>query len=88
MESVETTYSLGKMAYESKRIKPFFHSKVRVDPEDPMKTTYPGVFIQPMAQFQKDGNIAYLGASCKENEKIFEKIGSLDNYIPPKDSRK
>ncbi len=88
METVETTYSLGKMAYESKRIKPFFHSKVRVDPEDPMKTTYPGVFIQPMAQFQKDGKIAYLGASCKENEKIFEKIGSADNYIPPKDLRK
>ncbi len=49
METSETTYSLGKMAYETKKVKPFFHSKVRVDPNDPMNTTYPGVYIQPMA---------------------------------------
>jgi hypothetical protein len=88
METSETTYSLGKMAYEQKRIKPFFHSKVRVDPTDPMYKTYPGVYIQPMAQFQEGGKIAYLGGSCKENEKIFEKIGSPANYVPPAELRK
>jgi len=88
METTETTYSLGKMAYETKRVKPFFHSKVRVDPNDPMNTTYPGVYIQPISQFQKDGKIAYLGGSCKENEKIFKGIGSYENYRSPAQLRK
>jgi ABC-type branched-subunit amino acid transport system substrate-binding protein len=88
METSETTYSLGKMAYETKKVKPFFHSKVRVDPNDPMNTTYPGVYIQPMAQFQNGGKIAYLGASCKENEPIFKDIGSPKNYVPPAELRK
>jgi len=88
METTETTYSLGKMAYENKRVKPFFHSKMRVDPNDPMNTTYPGVYIQPIAQFQNDGKIAYLGGSCKEDEDIFRNIGSLQNYITPAELRK
>ncbi len=90
METVETTYSLGKMAYEQKRVKPYFHSKVRVDPNDPQHTTYPGVFMQPMAQFVNDGKIQYLGASCKENEKIFERVGggSQKDYVLPADLRK
>ncbi len=87
METTETTYSMGKMAYETKRVKPFFHSKVRVDPDDPYKT-YPHVYIQPMAQFQNGGKIAYLGASCKENEDIYKNIGSIKNYVPPAKLRK
>ncbi|MBA7562300.1 hypothetical protein ES708_03952 [subsurface metagenome] len=88
METVETTYSLGKMAYEQKRIKPFFHSKVRVDPNDPQHTTYPGAFIEPHAQFQNDGKIQYLRPSCKENEPIFEGIGSPSDYVLPAELRK
>jgi hypothetical protein len=88
METTETTYSLGKMAYETKPVKPFFHSKVRVDPDDPMKTTYPGVYIQPIAQFQDGGKIVYLGGSCKENEKIFEGIGTPRNFVYPAELRK
>ena len=76
------------MAYETKPVKPFFHSKVRVDPDDPTKTTYPGVYIQPVAQFQDGGKIVYLGGSCKENEKIFEGIGSPKNYLSPAELRK
>ncbi len=32
MEDVETVYSLGKVKYETQKIKPFYHSRVRVDP--------------------------------------------------------
>lgn len=88
METTETTYSLGKMAYETKKVKPFFHSKVRVDPYNPDKKTYPGVYIQPVAQFQEGGKIVYLGGSCKENEKIFKGIGSPKNFVYPTELRK
>jgi len=89
METTETIYSLGKMAYEQKRIKPYFHSKVRVDPENPYKT-YPGVFIQPIVQWQNDGKIVYVGGSCPENEPLFEKIGmgKPENYVFPAELRK
>ncbi|MBW2672884.1 MAG: ABC transporter substrate-binding protein [Deltaproteobacteria bacterium] len=90
METTETTYSLGTMAYEQKRVKPFFHSKVRVDPADPLNKTYPGKFLQVMAQFQNDGKIVYLGGSCKENEGLTEKIGwgKPGNYVYPAELRK
>ena len=90
METTETTYSLGKMAYEQKRVKPFFHSKVRVDPADPSHKTYPGVFLQPMMQWQNDGTVAYLGGSCPENKAFGEKIGmgKPSNYVMPAELRK
>jgi len=90
METVETTYSLGKMAYEQKRVKPWFHSRIRCDLSDPLNKTLPGVYIQPMAQFQNDGKMQYIGASCKENEGIFKKIGAgtAKDWVMPAELRK
>ncbi len=88
METTEATYSLGKLAYEQKRIKPYFHSRVRLDLSDPLNKTIPGVYLQPMAQFQTDGKIRYVGGSCEENETVFEKIGSSKDYIMPGKLRK
>ncbi len=88
MESTETTYSLGKMAYETQKVKPYFHSKVRIDLSDPMTKTIPGVFYQPMAQFQNDGKIQYLGASCEENEPKYKGIGAPTDYVYPAELRK
>ena len=67
MEDVTTEYSLGKVKYETKRVKPFFHSRVRVDPNNPWKT-YPGFYYQLLVQFQEGGKIAFLNESCYENE--------------------
>jgi len=90
METTETTYSLGKMAYETKKIKPYFHSKIRVDPADPSHKTYPGVFIQPMVEWQNDGKVGYMGGSCPENKAFAEKIGmgKPENYVFPAELRK
>lgn len=88
METVETTYSLGKMAYENKRVKPFFHSKVRVDPDDFQHTTYPGVYVQALGQFQNGGKQQYLGGSCKENEAICKGFGSPSDFVMPAELRK
>jgi len=88
MEEVETTYSLGKMKYETKKVKPFYHSRVRVDPNDPLNTTYAGYYYQPIVQFQKDGKIVYLWGSCKENEKALKKYVNPKNYMPPAKLRK
>jgi branched-chain amino acid transport system substrate-binding protein len=59
MEDVETTYSLGKMKYETRRIKPYFHSRMLVDPNNPFNM-YPGIFLFNAAQFQKDGKVAWV----------------------------
>ncbi|MCK9273486.1 MAG: ABC transporter substrate-binding protein [Syntrophales bacterium] len=88
METSETTYSLGKMAYETKKMKPYFHSKVRIDLSDPMTKTIPGAFYQPIAQFQNNGKIQYLGASCVENEPKFKGVGSTADYVYPAELRK
>jgi len=88
METVETTYSLGKMAYEQQRVKPYFHSKVRVDLSDPIDKQLPGVYLQPIAQFQNNGKIQYLGASAKENEAVFEGVGKSSDYVMPAELRK
>jgi ABC-type branched-subunit amino acid transport system substrate-binding protein len=88
METVETTYSLGKMAYEMKKVKPYFHSKVRVDLSDPLDKQLPGVYLQPIAQFQNGGRMGYLGASAKENESAFEGVGSPKNFVMPAELRK
>ena len=73
MEDVTTEYSLGKMKYETKKIKPFYHSRMRVDPNNPWKT-YPGYYYQLLVQFQENGKIAFLNESCPENEKAMSKF--------------
>jgi ABC-type branched-subunit amino acid transport system substrate-binding protein len=79
MEEIETVYSLGKMKYETRRIKPYFHSRVLCDPNNPYYM-YPGTYMLPIAQFQKDGKIAWV---VDENGKAIPK-----NYIPPDKLRK
>jgi len=88
METTETTYSLGTMAYEQKRVKPYFHSKIRLDLSDPLNKHIPGAYLQPIAQYQNDGKMQYLGASCKENEAIFKGIGSPSDFVMPAELRK
>ncbi len=82
MEGVETVYSLGKMKYQTQRIKPFFHSRVLCDPNNPF-FMYPGYYLLDIAQLQKDGKIAYLAINPG-----FEKYASSKNYIPPANLRK
>jgi ABC-type branched-subunit amino acid transport system substrate-binding protein len=87
MEEVTTPYSLGKMKYQTQRIKPFFHSLMRVYPNDPYKT-YPGQFFQPMGQFQKDGKVVIISESCAENEKILKKFLHPELYKTATELRK
>jgi ABC-type branched-subunit amino acid transport system substrate-binding protein len=79
MEEVETVYSLGKMKYETRRIKPFFHSRVLCDPNNPYHM-YPGYYLLAIAQFQKDGKIAWV---VDENGKALPQ-----NYKTPASLRK
>jgi ABC-type branched-subunit amino acid transport system substrate-binding protein len=74
MEEVESLYSLGKMKYQTKRIKPFFHSRVMCDPENPYYM-YPGYWLYALAQFQKDGKMAWV---VDEKQKAIPK-----NYVSP-----
>jgi len=78
---------LGKMKYETKKVKPFYHSRVRVDPNSPYKT-YPGYYYQLIVQFQKDGKIAYLHESCEENEPLVAKWVDPKRYRTPAELRK
>ena len=87
MEEVATPYSLGKMKYQTQKIKPFYHSLMRVDPNNPYKT-YPGQFFQPIAQFQKNGQIVFVSESCPENEKIMKKYLHPELYRTPAELRK
>ncbi len=87
MEDVETVYSLGKMKYETQRIKPFFHSRMRVDPKNVYKT-YPGYYYQLVIQFQKNGQIAFLTESCPENEPLVKKWVDPLRYKTPAELRK
>ena len=87
MEEVETEYSLGKTKYETQKVKPFFHSRKRVDPRDPYKT-YPGYFYQPIIQFQQGGKVAYLHESCPENEAFAAKWSDPKRYKTPAELRK
>jgi ABC-type branched-subunit amino acid transport system substrate-binding protein len=87
MEEVEITYSLGKVKYETQKIKPFYHSRKRVDPKDPYKT-YPGYFYQLIAQFQEGGKVALLHESCPENEPHVAKWVDPKRYKKPAELRK
>ncbi|MBN1664744.1 MAG: ABC transporter substrate-binding protein [Deltaproteobacteria bacterium] len=82
MEDVTTEYSLGKMKYETQKIKPYYHSRVRVDPKNPWKT-YPGYYYQLIVQFQERGKIAVLSESCEENEKAMGKYVHPEMYRTP-----
>jgi len=75
MEQVETIYSLGKMKYETRRIKPYFHSRMLADPYNPYKFAAPDIFLLNIAQFQNDGKISWV-----INEKSQVVSGG---YIPP-----
>ncbi len=87
MEDVETVYSLGKVKYETKKVSPFYHSRVRVDPNDPYKT-YPGYYYQLIVQFQQLGKIAYLHESAPENEAYVAKWVDPKRYKTPAELRK
>jgi ABC-type branched-subunit amino acid transport system substrate-binding protein len=76
MEDVTTEYSLGKVKYETKKVKPFYHSRVRVDPNNPWKTI-PGYYYQLLVQFQEGGKIAFLNESCEEN------VAAMKQFIHP-----
>jgi ABC-type branched-subunit amino acid transport system substrate-binding protein len=87
MEDAETVYSLGKMKYQTQKIKPFYHSTMRVDPKNPYKT-YPGRFLILQAQFQNNGKIVYISDSSTENEKATQKYWNSKNYKTPAELRK
>ena len=87
MEEVTTPYSLGKMKYETRKVKPFYHSIVRVDPKDPFKT-YPGHLYQPIGQYQKGGKFVFLTESCVENEKAMKKFLHPELFRTPAELRK
>lgn len=87
MEDVETTYSLGKMKYETQKIKPFYHSRMRVDPKDPYKT-YPGYFFQVVGQWQKGGKFVLLNESCPENLPYVKQWINPNAYKKPAELRK
>ncbi|HET57516.1 MAG TPA: hypothetical protein ENN35_03630 [Deltaproteobacteria bacterium] len=88
MYTTETTYSLGKMVYETQRIKPFFHCRKRVDPTDPSRKSYPGVFYMPWIQYQHDGKVQYLHGSTAEHEDFWTRYGMPEDLIMPEDLRK
>ncbi len=88
MYTTETEYSLGKMAYETERVAPFFHSKKRVNPHNPLKETYPGMFFQPIAQYQEGGRIQFLGGSAPENEPFWNDYGTPEDYVMPAELRR
>ena len=87
MEDVTTEYSLGKMKYETKKVKPFYHSRMRVDPNNPYKS-YPGYYYQLLVQFQEGGKIAYLNESCPENVKAMKKFINPKGFKSPAQLRK
>lgn len=87
MEEVATPYSLGKMKYETRKIKPYYHSLIRVDPNNPYKT-YPGYYYQLIGQFQKGGKVVLVSESCAENEKAMKKFYNPALYKTPAELRK
>jgi ABC-type branched-subunit amino acid transport system substrate-binding protein len=87
MEDVTTVYSLGLTKYETQKIKPFYHSRMRVNPKDPWKT-YPGYYYQLIGQYQKGGKFVFLYESCEENEKAMAKFTNLKLYKTPAELRK
>jgi len=75
MEDVETIYSLGRMKYETRRVKPYFHSRVLANPYDPYKFDSPNIFLLNIAQFHNDGKISWV---VDEKRQVVQ-----GGYIPP-----
>ena len=69
---METVYSLGKMKYETRRIKPYFHSRMLVDPKILIKCT-PDMFLVNMMQFQQNGKVSYI---INEKKRSFPEVTS------------
>jgi len=87
MEDVTTVYSLGKMKYQTEKVKPFYHSLMRAVPSDPYKT-YAGYYYQLIGQFQKDGKVVFISESCPENEAAMKKFLNPSAYKTPAELRK
>ncbi len=87
MEDVTTPHGLGKLKFQTQKVKPFFHSATRVYPSDPYKT-YPGYYFQLIGQFQKGGKFAFLTESCAENEVLMKKYLNPALYKTPAELRK
>jgi len=87
MEDVTTPFSLGKIKYETDRVKPFFHSLRKVHPTNPYKV-YPGYYYQLLGQFQKDGKVVFISESCEENEAAMKKFINPAAYKTPAELRK
>ncbi len=87
MEEVTTPYSLGKLKYQTQKVKPFYHSMTRVNPKDPYQT-YPGYYFQLIGQFQKGGKFVFLAESAPENEVLMRKYLHPELYKTPAELRK
>ena len=87
MEDVVTPYGLGKIKYQTQKVKPFYHSMTRVHPDDPYKT-YPGYYFQLIGQFQKDGKFVFIDESCAENEILMRKYLHPEKFKTPAELRK
>ena len=87
MEEVTTPYSLGKMRYQTQKVKPFYHSIMHVEPNNPFKS-YPGYAFWPIFQYQKDGKMVFLSESCEENEKLLKKFLHPEAFKSPSELRR
>jgi hypothetical protein len=87
MEEATTPYSLGKMKYQTQKIKPFYHSLIKVDPKNPFYT-YPGYFFQPIVQYQENGKVVIISESGPDNERILKKFIHPEAYKTPAELRK
>jgi branched-chain amino acid transport system substrate-binding protein len=87
MEEVTTPYSLGKMKYQTQKVKPFYHSTMHVEPNNPYKS-YPGYAFWAIFQYQENGKMVFLSESCEENEKLLKKFLHPEAYKTPAELRK
>ncbi|HOJ51597.1 MAG TPA: ABC transporter substrate-binding protein [Syntrophales bacterium] len=87
MEDVVTPYSLGKLKYQTQKVKPFYHSRVKVNPLEPYKT-YPGYYYLLVGQYQQNGKMVFLHETCPENEPAMRKFLHPELYRKPADLRK
>ncbi|MCX7982507.1 MAG: ABC transporter substrate-binding protein [Syntrophales bacterium] len=87
MEDVVTPYSLGKFKYQTQKVKPFYHSRMKVNPLEPYKS-YPGHYYLPIGQYQHGGKMVFLHEICPENEPVMKKFVRPELYKKPAELRK
>ena len=87
MEEVTTPYSLGKMKYQTQKVKPFYHSTMHVEPNNPYKS-YPEYAFWAIFQYQENGKMVFLSESCPENEKAMKKFLHPQEFKTPAELRK